>query len=62
MPKKVRFNKKIEIHTLYVWNFAYKKARIGNWSQIYLDNQRFKSRCLNIETNIKYILSSSYND
>jgi len=58
--KKVRFNDKIDIHTLCVWDFAYRNARIGNWAQIYLDNQRFKSRCITVEKQIKKIFNRQH--
>lgn len=32
------------IHRLYVWNYAYRNARIGKWMQAARDRDRFRRR------------------
>lgn len=40
----VHFNETIRVHNLYVWEYAYKQARIGIWEQAARDNFRFQMR------------------
>lgn len=53
--KKVSFNEKIQIKQMYVWTFASKEARRGNWHWIIRDRQLFEDKCKLIEENISYI-------
>lgn len=44
--KKVHFNPNVKIHHMFVWSFAYRKARISDFDriQIMLDKFRFEIR------------------
>lgn len=49
MKKEVQFNPHITIRYLYVWAYAYQKARIDGkmWNTAAADRDRFKMRCVN---------------
>lgn len=46
-PKKVTFNLKPVIHTMFKWDYAYRAARKGPWEQIARDRFRFNGRISN---------------
>lgn len=54
--KTVKFNENPEIHTLYVWQFAYLQARVGKWEQMGRDRVRFHERIMKINEIIEPIL------
>ena len=57
--KRVTFNEENnQIHILYVWLYAYKMARKGNWEQIAVDSERFRRR---IKNNYEPILTKILN-
>lgn len=62
MKANVKFNMSPEIHHLHVWSFAYREARIGNWSQIALDRHRFELRIKQSATFISPILSPTHRE
>ena len=64
MPKKiVRFSTDpSEIRLLCVWNYASRKARIGEWETFARDRYRFAERCRLIEHRIKYIFNINHRE
>ena len=48
MKKKVSFGD-VTVYHMYVWTFAYKQARRGQWHIIAIDNERFINRIQKVE-------------
>lgn len=53
--KHVVFNPLPHVHTMYVWLFASKQARKGEWEQHARDRSRFSRRIQHIENCISYV-------
>lgn len=49
------------VHNLYVWNFAYRAARIGIWMEAARDRDRFRRRIYELSKVIDPILIKSIN-
>ena len=60
MKKKVTFSEKILVHTLFVWNYAYQKARESDYEQNMLDRYRFQNRIKYAENLLKDVLEKNY--
>ena len=49
----VRFNERVTIHRMVVWQFAYKQARSGRcWMQAAVDRSRFQKRIAEMEEKV----------
>ena len=53
--KKVSFGD-VTVHNMYVWTFAYKQARCGQWHVVAIDNERFRNRIQKVEQVLNPIL------
>ena len=63
VKKIVRFSlEPPEIHLSYVWNYASRKARIGEWETLARDRFIFAERCRLIEHRIKYIFNIKHRE
>ena len=56
--KKVKFNERVIIYPLYVWNFAYREARKSTWMQEAIDRYRFRRRIQELEKLLEPILKN----
>lgn len=48
------------VHTMYVWQFAYRQARLAHWERIARDSARFSERIKSMELIISPILTIHY--
>ena len=46
----------VTVHTLYVWDYAYRQARKGPWQMHATDSARFERRIQNVEEMLKSVL------
>ncbi|KAI4494399.1 hypothetical protein M0802_008891 [Mischocyttarus mexicanus] len=44
--KKVTFDLKPVVHRMFMWDYAYRAARISQWQEVVADRNRFKQRIL----------------
>ena len=44
------------VYYMYVWAFAYKHARCGQWHVVAIDNERFRNRIQKVEQILNPIL------
>jgi hypothetical protein len=56
MDRHIRFNDKIVVHRLIVWDYAARAARRGEWEQHARDRARFKCRIERLERIIAPVL------
>lgn len=56
--KRVKFNDNPVIRRMYVWQFAHKQARKGDWENTYSDKLHFQSRIDKVNKVISPILES----
>ena len=61
IKKTVTFNeKKNSIFTLFVWSYAYRKARESDYEQYVLNRYRFQNRMKYAENLLKNVLEENY--
>lgn len=60
--KHVRFNSNVEMRLMYVWSFAYKQARKGQWETIARDFSRFNRRIVAADLEISKVLEMAHRD
>lgn len=60
--KKVRFNEKVDVLIMYVWQFAYKQSRISELKQQMIDKCHFKRRIDNMDGMISAILQKDHRE
>lgn len=59
--KNVKFSSKPpKIHTMIVWNYAYRAARKGGWEEAARDRTRFQNKIKQISTIIEHILTPGH--
>ena len=58
--KSVRFNDKIDIRILCVWDFASRQARIGLWERDARDRSRFGKRIREVGEVVDCVLLKKY--
>ena len=58
--KRVTFNEQIFVHSLFVWAYAYKKARQSNYEQQILDRYRFKNRIKDAENILETVFDKKH--
>lgn len=51
-----------KVHNLFVWEFAYRKARVGSWRSELTDRIRFQDRIKKVEPLISIILNSKHRE
>lgn len=56
--KTVRFNDKVEICRMHVWDFAYRNSRKGGWMQDAMDRFRFSRRIEQLEKILSPVLNT----
>lgn len=52
----VTFNEDVKVSLMFLWKYAYHKARIGPWEQVARDRVRFQRRIQNCEKIIAKVL------
>lgn len=60
MKKTVTFSEEVIMHTLFVWKYAYQKARESDYEQNMLDRYRFQNRIKYAENLLKDVLEKNY--
>lgn len=60
--RKVAFDPNIKVFNMYVWTFAYSKARRNNWIQIAADRDRFQKRINDTSEILSHILTKEHRE
>lgn len=59
--KRVNFNEENNItYIMCAWAYAYRKSRLNNWEEKYLDDLRYKHRIKVFESKLKPYLTVEY--
>ena len=60
MSRRVCFEEKPEVHTMYTWDYAFRQARKGEWEIWSRDRGRFKKRVSSLEDVLFQVLKPEH--